>query len=159
MPSLLAVESSNKARRIFFFLKPYCSSQSGPGSLCSCILRDCQDELCYTNVSVVDYERRASGQSRSSRKVLLFFSQEFPLSDFTFHILHITYRNFRKTQTPQKPPNQSQTLQKLLSRKVLVAEISRQTALLMSTGQELLTRCSSVADCISGDSVTVVGGI
>lgn len=68
------------------FLKPYCSSQSGPGSLFSCILRGCQDELRYTNMSVLGYERRASVQLKSSKKVLLLYNQEFPISDFTFYI-------------------------------------------------------------------------
>lgn len=88
------------------FLKPYCSSQSGPGNLGSCILKDCQDELCYTNMSVLDSERRASVPSRSSKKVLLFFPQEFPISDFTFHIPHIPYWNFKKEQNPQNPTKQ-----------------------------------------------------
>lgn len=104
-------ELKQNQKKLFCFLKPQCSSQSGPGSLRFCILRGCQGELRYTNVSVVDYGRRASAQSRSSKKVLLVFSQEFPISDFTFHVLLIAFRNLRKTQTPNPTkPNPSKAL-------------------------------------------------
>lgn len=131
------------------FLKSYCSSQSGPGNLCFCILKDCQDELRYTNMSVLDYERRASVQSRSSKKALPFFppkSFSFLTLCSPFLILYTKTLNKtrpqpikkknpkpNKTNPPKTPyPEGRRFLSHVLA--IFVAKISRQNALLMSTG-------------------------
>lgn len=154
---LLAMEGWNKTRRSFSQALLFFTKWSWH-SLFSCILKDCQDELRYTNMSVLDYERRASVQPKSSKKVLLLFNQELPISGFTFYIPPVIYWNWKKhlnqikpnltkLKKPRKNPRkntqtkQNQSPQKPLPRGVkvavsiaiLVAKNRRQSALLMPT--------------------------
>lgn len=105
MPLLLAMDSWRKpwgtyfSQTLLFFIE---------WSWQYYILKDCQDELCYTDMSVLDYVRRASVQSRSSKKMLLVFPKEFSVSDFTFHITHSAYWNIKTNKNKQerkKAPN------------------------------------------------------
>lgn len=98
---LLAMEGWNKTKRTYFSQILLFFTEWSWQSLFSCILKDCQDELRYTNMSVLGYGRRASVQPKSSKKVLLLFNLEFPISGFTFYILLVIYWNWKKTPIKQ----------------------------------------------------------
>lgn len=108
---LLAMEGWNKTRRSFSQALLFFTKWSWH-SVFSCILKDCQDELSYTNMLVLGYERRASVQPKSSKKVLLLFNQELPISGFTFYIPPVIYWNWKKTpQSNKTKPDKTEKTQ------------------------------------------------